>query len=253
MLSIGAHVGQEDPAGDAVARGAEVVQLFLGDPQSWKAPVPPAGLGALQDVALYVHAPYVVNVASTNNRIRIPSRKILDQHAAAAAAAGARGLIVHGGHVGKGEDPAVGVQNWVKTFERMELPLPVLIENTAGGDFAMARRLEAIARLWDAVGHHEQVGFCLDTCHAHAGGEQLVDLVERVLAITGRIDLVHCNDSRDAFGSGADRHANLGAGQIDVEAIVAVVRAAGAPVVVETPADGQAADIALLRERLAGP
>ena len=111
----------------------------------------------------------------------------------------------------------------------------------------MARRLDAIARLWDAVGHHDNVGFCLDTCHAHAGGEELVGLVERVLAITGRIDLVHLNDSRDAFGSGADRHANVGSGQIDVEALVAVVRAAGAPVVVETPRDGQAADIALLK------
>ncbi len=228
---IGAHVGQDDPRGDADARGADVVQLFLGDPQSWKAPVVPAGLDLLEDIDLFVHAPYVVNVASTNNKIRIPSRKILDGHAKAAAAVGAKGLIVHGGHVSKGDEPGVGVANWVKTF-------------------AMARRLEAIARLWEAVGHHEQVGFCLDTCHAHAGGERLLDLVDRVMAITGRIDLVHCNDSRDAFGSGADRHANLGKGHIELDAIVAVVRAAGAPVVIETPSEGQAADIALLRERL---
>jgi deoxyribonuclease-4 len=72
-----------------------------------------------------------------------------------------------------------------------------------------------------------------------------------VKTITGRIDLVHCNDSRDAFDSGADRHANLGEGQIDVELLVAVVRAAGCPVVVETPGEGQAADIALLKSRLA--
>ena len=253
MLRIGAHVGQDDPRGDADARGAQVVQLFLGDPQSWKAPVVPAGLDRLQGIDLFVHAPYVVNVASTNNKIRIPSRKILDNHAAAAATVGAKGLIVHGGHVAKGDDPAVGIQNWVKTVERMELPLPVLIENTAGGDFAMARRLDAVARLWDAIGHHDQVGFCLDTCHAHAAGEELLDLVDRVRAITGRIDLVHCNDSRDAFGSGADRHANLGEGHVGLDAIVSIVRSAGAPVVLETPAEGQAADIALLRERLAAP
>ena len=73
-----------------------------------------------------------------------------------------------------------------------------------------------------------------------------------MLAITGRIDLVHANDSRDAFGSGADRHANFGTGQIDPDALVAVVAAAGAPVVCETPggAEGQAADIAFLRDRL---
>src|SRR5690606_8237701 len=111
---------------------------------------------------------------------------------------------------------------------------PILIENTAGGGNAMARRLDRIARLWDALDGFD-VGFCLDTCHAHAGGEDLADVVDRVKAITGRIDLIHCHDPRDAFGSGADRHANLGKGTIDPELIVAVCRAAGAPIAVETP------------------
>ena len=255
MLHIGAHVGEDDLLGEATARGADLVQTFFGDPQGWKAPVVPAGAAAVVEAGLelYVHAPYVINVASGNNRIRIPSRKILAQHAAAAATAGASGLVVHGGHVTRGDDPVSGVANWVKTFERMACPLPVLIENTAGGDFAMARHLDAIGRLWDAVGGFDGVGFCLDTCHAHAAGEDLLDVVERVRAVTGRIDLVHCNDSRDGFGSGADRHANLGGGQIEADLLVAVVQAAGAPVVVETPggAAGQGADVAWLRERLA--
>jgi deoxyribonuclease-4 len=247
-MLIGAHVHNEDPASAAEEKGADVVQLFLGDPQSWKAPtILSVDTGG---VPFFVHSPYVVNVASPNNKIRIPSRKILDQHAKAAAGAGAQGLIVHGGHTTAADSPTLGIENWVKTFERMERPLPILIENTAGGDHAMARHLDAIARLWDAIGGFDNVGFCLDTCHAHAGGEALVDIVERVLAITGRIDLVHCNDSRDAFDSGADRHANLGEGQIDLDVLVAVVQAAGCPVVVETPGDGQAADIALLKSRL---
>jgi deoxyribonuclease IV len=254
VLKIGAHVDPSGLLAGARDREADLVQTFFGDPQGWKAPVVPDGVEELvaTGVDLYVHAPYVVNVATTNNKIRIPSRKILANHAAAAAAAGAKGLIVHGGHVTKGDDPQVGVDNWRKTFERMECPLPVLIENTAGGDAAMARRLDAIARLWDVVGGFPGVGFCLDTCHAHAGGEDLLDLVDRVKAITGRIDLVHANDSRDAFGSGADRHANLGSGQIDPAALVAVVAAAGAPVVVETPGgvEGQGDDIAFLRREL---
>ena len=117
----------------------------------------------------------------------------------------------------------------------------------------MARRFDALARLWDVVGGFDDVGFCLDTCHAHAGGEDLVDVVDRVKAITGRIDLVHCNDSRDAFDSGADRHANLGQRAASTPTcILAVVAAAGAPVVVETPggATGQAEDIAFLRSHL---
>ncbi|MEU4535646.1 deoxyribonuclease IV [Streptosporangium sp. NPDC023825] len=252
MPLIGAHVDQDDPLAHARARGAEVAQFFLGDPKGWKAPVIGEKTREIKDsdVEVYVHAPYVINVATANNRVRIPSRKLLSSHLAAAAELGARGLIVHGGHVGAGDDPQTGFDNWRKVFERLEEhEVPVLIENTAGGGNAMARKLERIARLWDALDGFD-VGFCLDTCHAHAGGEDLADVVERVMAITGRIDLIHCNDSRDAFDSGADRHASLGAGQIDPELILEVCRSANAPIVVETPLDGQAEDIAFLRTKL---
>ncbi|GAA2844013.1 deoxyribonuclease IV [Streptosporangium fragile] len=252
MPLIGAHVDQDDPLAHARARGAEVVQFFLGDPQGWKGPVIGEKAREIKDsdVEVYIHAPYVINVATANNRIRIPSRKLLSAHLAAAAELGAKGLVVHGGHVNAGDDPQKGFDNWRKVFERLEEhEVPVLIENTAGGGNAMARRLERIARLWEALDGFD-VGFCLDTCHAHAGGEDLADVVERVMAVTGRIDLIHCNDSRDAFDSGADRHANLGAGRIDPELILGVCRSANAPIVVETPLDGQADDIAFLRKQL---
>jgi deoxyribonuclease-4 len=225
-LRIGAHVDQQDPIGEALERGADLVQFFLGDPQGFQGPEIryDGGTDALRAAAdqhgidLYVHAPYIVNVATTNNRIRIPSRKLLQKHMDAAAAIGAKGLVVHGGHVGKADDPEKGFDNWRKAVEATDIKVPLLIENTAGGDNAMARRLDRIARVWDAIGEAEgadRVGFCLDTCHAHAGGVDLADVVEQVLAITGRIDLVHANDSRDAFDSGADRHTNFGAGRID--------------------------------------
>jgi deoxyribonuclease-4 len=254
-MRIGAHVNAEDPVAVAVERGAEVVQFFLTDPQSYAAPKPRADADALRaaSVDIYIHSPYRLNVATTNNRIRIPSRKLLQQHAQAAADIGAKGLIVHGGHVDRGADLDAGFVNWRKTFsyaaESGGYPLPILIENTAGGDNACARRFDALARLWDAVGEFG-AGFCLDTCHAHAGGEELLGIVDRIKAITGRIDLIHANDSRDAFDSGADRHQNIGQGQIDPDLIIAVIRAAGAPAVVETPAEGQADDIALLRAGL---
>ncbi len=119
----------------------------------------------------------------------------------------------------------------------------------------MTRYLERIAGVWEAISATDQldmVGFCLDTCHAHAGGNDLETVVEDVRRITGRIDLVHCNDSRDDFDSGADRHANFGNGRIDPDLLAAVVRDAGAPVVCETPggAEEHRADFAWLRERL---
>ncbi|MBV9830398.1 MAG: deoxyribonuclease IV [Marmoricola sp.] len=260
-IAIGAHVEQADPVAEALARETALVQFFLGDPQGYQGPEVrfeggAAGLRAKAEEAgvdLYVHAPYIVNVATTNNRIRIPSRKLLQQHMDAAAELGARGLIVHGGHVNKDDDPAKGFDNWRKAIEATDLKIPLLIENTAGGDNAMARQLDRIAGVWDAISQaegFEHVGFCLDTCHAWAGGIELPTAVDKVRAITGRIDLLHANDSRDAFDSGADRHANFGAGQLDEDDFAAVVREAGAPVICETPggAAEHRADFAWLRE-----
>ncbi|MPR00362.1 deoxyribonuclease IV [Modestobacter sp. I12A-02628] len=247
--------------GGPLARAAEVradaVQVFLADPQGWKAPLPRPDETDLRtgDVAVFVHAPYVLNVASTNNRIRIPSRKQLAQHAAASVAVGARGMVVHGGHVLAKDDPAAGVDNWRKTFARQAddggFGLPVLIENTAGGDKAMARELDALARLWDAVGEFG-AGFVLDTCHAWAAGWDLATAVEDVRAVTGRIDLVHLNNSRDPAGSGRDRHAPLSGGEIPTELLLQVAADAGCPVVLETPGDAasHAAEIELLRSAL---
>jgi deoxyribonuclease IV len=252
-MRIGAHIHSDDPLGAARERDADVVQFFLGDPQSWKAQPPHPQADDLREagVEVFVHSPYPVNIASTNNRIRIPSRKTVTQYAESAAATGAKGLIVHGGHVTQGEDPAQGLVNWRKFFSRQAeaggFPLPVLIENTAGGDNAMARKFDMLARLWDEVGEFD-AGFCLDTCHAHAAGEDLAGIVDRVKAITGRIDLVHLNSSRDEFDSARDRHANIKTGTIDPDLLAAVAKEAGSPVIVETPADGQAEDIAFLRE-----
>lgn len=256
-MRIGAHVDRDDPLAAAAARDAEVVQFFLADPQGWVPPEDRTDTETIKsaDVEVFIHAPYRLNVATLNNRVRIPSRKLLLSYATAAATVGAKGIVVHGGHVEKGNDLAAGIANWRKAFthaaESGGFATTILIENTAGGDNACARRLDALARLWDAVGEFG-VGFCLDTCHAHAGGERLLGIVDRIIAITGRIDLVHANDSRDEFDSGRDRHDNIGHGAIDPDLIVEVIRAANAPAVVETPggAESQRADIALLRKGL---
>lgn len=250
---IGSHVSPTDPLTAAAAEGADVVQIFLGNPRSWKAPKPRADAAVLKAAALpiYVHAPYLINVASANNRVRIPSRKILQETCDAAAGIGAVAVIVHGGHVADSNDLDDGFSRWRKALDQLETPVPVYLENTAGGEYAMARRFDTIARLWDVIGD-TGIGFCLDTCHTWAAGEALVDAVDRIKAITGRIDLVHCNDSQDQPGSGRDRHANLGAGRIDTELLVSAIRAADAPVICETAAEGRKDDIAFLREKTGG-
>jgi deoxyribonuclease IV len=253
---VGAHVSPGQPLKTAEKLGADCVQVFLSDPQGWKKPPPRGDAEELRasPTPLYVHAPYLINVCSPRNNVRYGSRKILQQTCDAAAEVGAAAVIVHAGHAE--DDVAEGVGRWVRTLEMLSSEVPLLVENTAGGENAVGRRFDDLARLWDGIAGTEtafELGFCFDTCHAHAAGEELSDAVERVLAIVGRIDLLHANDSRDPPGTGADRHANLGMGQIGPEVLREMIRAAGPPVVVETPGGTREmrADLEFVRAALA--
>jgi deoxyribonuclease-4 len=253
---VGAHLSPQKPLEAAKDVGADCVQIFLSDPQGWKKPPPRKDAEQLRasKVPLYVHAPYLINVCSPRNNVRYGSRKILQQTCDAAADVGAVAVIVHAGHAEDGI--AEGVGRWPRTLEMLESKVPVYIENTAGGDHAVARRFDALALLWEAISKADsgvEIGFCFDTCHAHAAGEELSDAVERVASIVGKIDLLHANDSRDPAGTGADRHANLGKGEIGAEVLREMIRAAGPPVVVETPggAKGIRADLEFVRNALA--
>jgi len=228
-MQIGSHVRSDHPLEAASARGADVIQMFISNPQSWKKPVRRDDAAELlaSGLPIYIHAPYLINIGSPNNRVRFPSRKMMADTVQAAAAIGARGLIVHGGHIGDDEDLPVAWERWFKALEPLDLAVPVLIENTAGGKHAAVREIDNYGPLWEVIGGLN-VGVCIDTCHAWAAGE------------------------RDPHDSRRDRHANLGEGMIPEDLILHVVREADAPVVVETPDDdgGQAGDIAWLRERL---
>jgi deoxyribonuclease IV len=252
---VGAHIDAARPLDLAAELGADCVQFFITKPQGWEKPKPRDDAAELRasEVCVYVHASYLINVCSPRSNVRYGSRKILQQTCDGCADIGAEALIVHAGHAEDGIPNGIG--RWRRTLEMLETEVPVLIENTAGGDNAVARRFDALARLWEAidVGTLEvPVGFCFDTCHAWAAGEDLATAIDRVRAITGRIDLLHVNDSRDPPGTGADRHANIGTGQIPVTDLQAMIREADAPVVVETPRDMDAlrADMEFCREAL---
>jgi deoxyribonuclease-4 len=259
-VRIGYHFAIESVIDDAAAAGATAAQVFLSDPQKWTAKevAYPGGAAALKHDAhtagleLFVHAPYVMNVVSLSNRTRIPSRNLLKSTVSGAAKIGAVGVVVHGGHVKDGEDPLEGFVNWRKAVDAVEPQAAILIENTAGGANAMARELEQIAILWQALSgspHFGNVGFALDTCHAWAAGWDLRTAVADLKAITGRIDVVHLNNSRDKKGSGADRHAPLATGQIPPELLLEVAQQAQAPIIIETHGD-PLTEITWVKERL---
>jgi deoxyribonuclease-4 len=255
VQKIGAHVAPDQPLRIAEELGADQVQIFLSDPQSFKKPPPRHDADELiaSPIDIVVHAPYLINVCSPKSNVRYGSRNVLRQTCEAAALIKAKAIVVHGGH----SEDAVGegFGRWVRTLETLESDVPLYIENTPGGKNAVAKRVEDIARLWDAIDEAKtdvKVGFCFDTCHAHAAGEDLADVVELIVGITGKIDLVHCNDSKDEFGGGRDRHTNLGRGKIPPDAMRHMLATANAPVICETPGstDDVALDLAFVRDAL---
>ena len=157
-----------------------------------------------------------------NNRIRIPSRKLVVQHAEGAAerrrdrAGGAR----RPRHRGRGHRDRGGQLAQVRA-SASRTRAASRCRCSSRTPRAATTRWPGTSTRWPGSGTPSASsgsGFCLDTCHAFAAGEDLVDVVERAKAITGRIDLVHLNNSRDEFGSARDRHANIADGTIDPDA-----------------------------------
>ena len=259
MLPVGCHVDGDQPLKIASALGADCVQIFLSDPQSFKAPPKRHDEDELKNSGfpIYVHAPYRINVCSPASNVRYGSRNVLKATLAAADRIGAAGVIVHGGHAE--DDVAEGFGRWRRTIEDLKCSTPILIENTAGGKNAVARRMDDFEKLWTIVrdaNPNIPLGICIDTCHAHSAGEDLSIVIERVIAFAGKIDLLHANDSKDAAGSGRDRHCTLGTGEIGTDALRHMIRAANAPVICENkqpqPGDVMRSDMDFVRDAMNG-
>lgn len=253
---LGSHVESSKPLEGAELRGANVIQINLSAPLNWKKPREREDAGVLRGskTPIFVHAPYLINPASTDEELRRKSIQSLKEQLEAATRIGARGLVVHGGHPTGAGTLRDAIKGWKEVLSQVgESQVPILIENTAGGGEAPARRLTSLEALWEELMNGNfNVGFCLDTCHAHAGGEELDGILQRFLSVTGRIDLIHFNDSKDPFDSRRDRHENIGKGKIPFEKLEEVLQEAqklNVPLIVETPGGfkEQKEDLALLR------
>jgi deoxyribonuclease-4 len=136
----------------------------------------------------------------------------------------------------------------------------LLVEPTAGGGRPLAATVDDLAPLFDALNRHPRLGVCLDTCHAFAAGHDVStasgvrSLLDRLVEVVGpgRLRLVHANDSKDALGSGRDRHANIGGGLIGSDAFAGLFghpAMDGVAVLIETGGDEDThrRDLATLR------
>ncbi len=261
-MRVGAHLRTPGGLRKAVelarAVGAEAVQLFISNPRAWSGPRldTAAAFGADWREGgigpLYVHAPYLVNIASPNPEFVAKSLELCRRSVAACGVLEAGGFVVHAGSGGEGE-PAAALERAAAVLQATLSETPdttrLLVELMAGTSGAVASTISEARRLFDAVGD-DRLGLVLDTCHLFAAGYALdtaagVDACFEELrgeGLADRLRLIHMNDAKHERGSRRDRHEVVGEGSIGLAGFAAVVarpEVQDLAVVVETPASGE--------------
>jgi deoxyribonuclease IV len=252
--------------------GAETVQLFAQSPRTWRFPKhDPEDLAAFRakreeaGVPAFVHALYLVNLAAPDDEIYRKSAETMRSTVDAACAIESEGVVFHvGSHLGAGLETGLErvVPALADVLEHCNDRTWLLLENSAGAGGTIGRSLDELAVIFEALGRHERLGLCLDSCHLYVSGTDVTDaatldaLLEELDGRIGldRLRLLHANDAKAPLGSNRDRHDNIGAGVMGegLGVFLAHPKLQGLPVVLEVPgADGHgpnAEEIRKLRE-----
>ena len=263
---IGVHLGTAGGASNAVERareiGANTFQFFSSSPRMWRAPkVDPAQAermrtlrAALNVSPLVIHTSYLVNVCSQTADVREKSIDAFRGEIERALTWGAEYLVLHPGSW-KGLTRDEGLKLAAESITRAIDGLPwqgtlfhILIENTAGAEFSLGGSFEQVAELVTRLRACAPVGVCLDTCHTHVAGYDLVTeegykaTMDQIGATVGfeSVRVWHCNDAKAERGSKLDRHEHIGQGTMGVEPFRRILndpRFAQAAFIAETPVD----------------
>ena len=256
-MVFGAHCsgGVKKALDNAVAMGADVVQLFAQSPRTWRFPNhDPEVLAHFRDrraetgLPATVHALYLVNLATPDDTMYEKSVQTMRATVDTACALEIDAVIFHvGSHLGAGFDAGLErvVPALAQVLERCSETTWLLMENTAGAGGTIGRSLDELATIFDALGRHERLGICLDSCHLYASG---IDVTNRAAldtlleAVDDRIGLdrlraLHANDSKAPLGSNRDRHDNIGDGLIGegLGAFLAHPKLQKLPAILEVP------------------
>ena len=263
---IGVHVGTTGGVWTAVERavqaGANTFQIFSASPRQWKAaPVKPedaqkmAAARAEHDVnPVSIHASYLINLCSQTESVRVNSIAGFRGEMERALALGAESLVLHPGSW-KGLTREEGLRLAAESIEKAIDGLAwqgkdfrILIENTAGAEFSLGGSFEQVAELVELLKKCAPMGVCLDTCHCHVAGYDLVTTegyeatMKQVSETVGfeAVKVWHCNDAKAPMGSKLDRHEHIGEGTIGAAAFRRLLhdeRFAHAAFIAETPVD----------------
>jgi len=281
---IGVHVGTAGGTWTAVERavaaGANTFQIFSSSPRQWRAAtVKPEDAAKMRDLRakhdvgpVSVHASYLINLCSQTESVRVSSVAAFRGEVERALALGAEYLVLHPGSwkgLTREEGLRLAAESIVKAVDGINFAgkdFRILIENTAGAEFSLGGKLEQVAELVERLKACAPVGVCLDTCHVHVAGYDLVSpdgYVETMLLVRDTVgfDAVkvwHCNDAKAAMGSKLDRHEHIGEGTIGAEVFRRLLhdeRFGHAAFIAETPVDApgdEARNVGVLRTLAAG-
>ncbi|RAP77071.1 deoxyribonuclease IV [Paenibacillus montanisoli] len=282
MLKIGSHVSFSDKGlltatNEAVSYGSSTFMIYTGAPQNTRRkPIEdlyiPDGKVAMGDAGIdeiVVHAPYIVNLGSYKDDTFELAVRFLQEEIRRTDAIGVRNIVLHPGAY-TDKDAEYGIARIAEGLNEVlngtkETNVNIALETMAGKGTEIGRSFDEIASIIDKVSANDRLTVCMDTCHMHDAGYDIVDDIDGVLTefdrIVGlnRVAVVHINDSKNPRGAGKDRHAPIGAGWIGHDAIRNIVHheaLKGRPFILETPWIGQEdktqrpmyeAEIALLR------
>jgi deoxyribonuclease-4 len=278
-MLIGAHVstrgrGLRGVIDAARAAGADAVQAWGSNPRAWAPPrIDDRAAEAFREAwrasglgPLFLHAPYMVNVASPDDAFRSRSVALAAATVELGDAIGAHGVVVHAGAAGAATRRPTAVARAASSITRIAAGtgrVGVLVELMAGTAGAVASSFEEASELFDACaekGRMDRVGLCVDTCHLFAAGYPLDTAVGvratlrelRGAGLISRLRLIHANDSKYPRGAHRDAHTHIGAGHIGEAGFTALLQQPGirkVPVVCETPGSARdtARNVATLR------
>ncbi|MDO8672039.1 MAG: deoxyribonuclease IV [Dehalococcoidia bacterium] len=273
-MRFGIHVstsgGFKQAALRAVAAGCETMQVFSSNPMGWK--VPPLDANQADDFMaivgekeirpVFLHTPYLVNLASPDGDLIGKSRDCVATAVLRAEILGAAYVVTHiGSHKGAGLEAGLARVSESLDFvlQTTEDDVMILLENTTGSGNSIGRSFEDFYQILNSLPQHgDRLGVCLDTAHLWGAGfdistgEGVDQTVEAFAARVGRerLHLIHANDSSVKLNSHRDIHQPPGKGLIGIEAFNALVnhpRLADLPFILELPTEDTEAVVEVLR------
>ncbi len=269
---IGIHTstagGVEMAAERAYRLGANTFQIFSSSPRQWKPySLQPAHCDAMNGLRekygigpMAIHTSYLVNLASATPEFHRKSVVAFRGELQRALALRADYLVLHPGSF-RGRSREEGLELVARSIAEAaqglypeKANLKVLIENTAGAEFSLGGSFDQVAQLLEYLRPVLPVGACIDTCHTHVSGYDMVSdagwlqTMQKLDQTVGLKNVMvwHCNDARDACGSKRDRHEHIGKGTIGLEPFRRLLndeRTAHAAFIAETPIEEPGDDL----------